>query len=661
MQKRSVAAFLSSLLLAGLMVTPIQASADESETTATTATSATGVTSATRETSGARITGGMSDTPDTPDTPDRHERHGAGDAPRARAAAAPYDSVVEKVSIKTRHGFIYAEVARPTKNGKMVKGPAVLTYSPYSVLGRSSNRGLVSEGYVAVFADVVGTGNSGGCYDYGGIREKETGYDIVEWIAKQKWSTGKVAMTGGSYNGTTATATAVMDPPHLTTIIPEAAISRWYEYAYSGGVRYFLNNEKPADEGFDTPLAFDFGFAMPPPLEPTTDDYAERLTSSVTPCDEIEHTERGYDDTPDYDKFWLERDYIDGPDNVENVDIPVLIAHNWGDWNVKQEEAVNLYKALVKRSDSPKVSLYMGNRYQGHGTPGGKYAEVKKAWLDYYLMGKDNGTPKLAPVTSQMSDYDGPTDWYSGKWPSTRDVTLFAQNQPVSQPGDYEWKLLPTKPRTDIFFGSEPPTAAFPSTNANVETHANHHARSHHDWWYFETPPLAKDLRIFGEIKIQQYSQIAKKWLTLTPGVVDVNPSCHEMVANQANVKPECLPRALQSVTRGFLDTRYRNGLNKQVMLDPNKPFQTTIKAKPVDYTFKKGDYIGLQIQTEIIDWMVPKIYPGCDAPPDPTVDASDCATLETLWEEGKTRLILPTVNGPKNAMNLFDFGGGHH
>jgi X-Pro dipeptidyl-peptidase len=607
MKRRSVASLLASVVLAALVATPIQAAAEE------------------------------------------------------RATAAPsYDTIVEKVSIKTRHGFVYAEVARPTDGDKLVKGPAVLTYSPYSALGRTDNRELVAEGYVAVFADVVGTGNSGGCYDYGAKREKESGYDIVEWIAKQKWSTGKVAMTGGSYNGTTATAAAVMDPPHLTTIIPEAAISRWYEYAYSGGVRYFLNNEKPADEGFDTPLAFDAGFAAPPPAEPTAGDYPDRLTTSSTPCDEVKHIEAGYDDTPDYNKFWLERDYIDGPDNVENVDIPVLIAHNWGDWNVKQEEAVNLYRALKKRSDSPKVSLYMGNRYQGHGTPGGDYAAVKKAWLDHYLMGKDNGIEKLADVTSHMSDYDGATKWYSGKWPETRNVTLFAQNQPVSQPGDYEWKLLPTKPRTDIFFGTEPPRAAFPSGNANVETHANHHARSHHDWWWFESPHLAKDVRIFGEIKIQHYSQIAKKWLTLTPGVVDIDPNCHETVVNQHNVKPECLPRALQSVTRGFLDTRYRNGLHKQVMLDPTKPFQVTVTAKPVDYTFKKGHYIGLQIQTEIIDWMVAKPYPGCDTAPDPLVAGNNCLNFETLWEEGRTRLILPVVNGPKNAMKLFDFGAGH-
>ena len=44
--------------------------------------------------------------------------------------------------------------------------------------------------------------------------------------------------------------------PELKAIVPIAAISRWYGYAYGNGVRYFLNSQEPTDEGFDTPLAF---------------------------------------------------------------------------------------------------------------------------------------------------------------------------------------------------------------------------------------------------------------------------------------------------------------------------------------------------------------------------------------------------------------------
>ncbi|MDQ3953094.1 MAG: CocE/NonD family hydrolase, partial [Actinomycetota bacterium] len=169
----------------------------------------------------------------------------------AASAAPPYgQSEPQPYIIKTRVGRLYAEVIHPTRDGKIVKAPTILTISPYSSLGRNGDaERWVPRGYARAYVDVVGTGNSGGCYDYGADRERKSGYDVVEWIAKQKWSNGKVGMIGGSYDGTTATATATMDPPHLTTIVPESAISRWYSYAYSGGMRYAFNNEKLGNQG----------------------------------------------------------------------------------------------------------------------------------------------------------------------------------------------------------------------------------------------------------------------------------------------------------------------------------------------------------------------------------------------------------------------------
>ena len=85
---------------------------------------------------------------------------------------------------------------------------------------------------------------------------------------------------------------------------------------------------------------------MPPPLDYQSGDWAERVQSIIRPCDEIEHTTHGYDDTPDYDAFWRERDYLR---QAKKVRIPVLVAHNWGDYNVKQSEGWNWFHALTSR------------------------------------------------------------------------------------------------------------------------------------------------------------------------------------------------------------------------------------------------------------------------------------------------------------------------
>ena len=277
-----------------------------------------------------------------------------------------------------------------------------------------------------------------------------------------------------------------------------------------------MNSEHPSDEGFDTPLGFDFGFAIPPPLDATDPTWGDRVASTVTPCEEVEHTLRGYDnDTPDYDAFWLERDYVV---DAGRIDVPVLVAHNWGDWNVKQEEGINLYRALV---NAPTKRLYMGSRYRGHGRPSVGYAATVDRWLDYYLLGIPNGVPASVPeVTSEMADDNGALGNYAGPWPSTTAVTLLAQEDALDP--DYRWKLRTKSPRPPHV----PKSAVFSfTTGTNTESTANANPRANTQWLWFETDPLAQDVRIFGNVEVRLWSTIAKSWITYTPTIVDVDPA----------------------------------------------------------------------------------------------------------------------------------------
>jgi hypothetical protein len=272
-------------------------------------------------------------------------------------------------------------------------------------------------------------------------------------------------------------------------------------------------------------------------------------------------------------------------------------------------------------------------------------------WFDHYLKGVDNGIQKMPNVVSQMSDREAAGDFAKGK-PKVRNAKLIAQWTPRVDPDDYEWKLLGSKPKPRSYYESQGPIAeaGFPSTGVNTESHAAHHARANHDWSWFESLPLKKDTRIFGTPKVQIYSTAYREWITYTPSIFDIDPADHEMVQGQ-HVNTD--PKALVAVTRGWLDSRYREGLDKPVLIeDPAKPFDMTIVAKPTDYTFKKGDSIGLMIQTEINEWSVPKVAPCVD---------TNCPFVDIQWLEGKTRLILPVVNGPKKADALFDHGGHAH
>ena len=55
------------------------------------------------------------------------------------------------------------------------------------------------------------------------MQEPQDGHDVVEWLAQQPWSNGKVTMWGGSYAGFDQWMTLREFPPHLATVVPVAA------------------------------------------------------------------------------------------------------------------------------------------------------------------------------------------------------------------------------------------------------------------------------------------------------------------------------------------------------------------------------------------------------------------------------------------------------
>ena len=76
--------------------------------------------------------------------------------------------------------------------------PVVLIRTPYtSTEGACAKpcEDLAARGYAVVNQDVRGTGQSQGVLTPF-FQEQHDGYDAVEWVAKQKWSNGKVGLWG---------------------------------------------------------------------------------------------------------------------------------------------------------------------------------------------------------------------------------------------------------------------------------------------------------------------------------------------------------------------------------------------------------------------------------------------------------------------------------
>ncbi|MEM1153139.1 MAG: CocE/NonD family hydrolase [Pseudomonadota bacterium] len=96
---------------------------------------------------------------------------------------------------------------------------------------------LVAHGYVYARADERGTGASFGIYPgQGTFQQSQDGYDLVEWLAEQSFSTGKVGMIGGSYLGQSQFITMSEAPPSLAATFPQVAYFDNYHAYTSNGV-----------------------------------------------------------------------------------------------------------------------------------------------------------------------------------------------------------------------------------------------------------------------------------------------------------------------------------------------------------------------------------------------------------------------------------------
>jgi uncharacterized protein len=128
--------------------------------------------------------------------------------------------------------------------------PVVLTYDGYDsgVTGGSSVVGGADElnkhGYAALGVNVRGTGCSGGVWEMFPRQWGLDGAAVIEWAARQPWSTGKVAEMGHSFAGFAAWGVAGERPPHLAALDVAVTDGDFYRDAvYPGGIYNVLLSE----------------------------------------------------------------------------------------------------------------------------------------------------------------------------------------------------------------------------------------------------------------------------------------------------------------------------------------------------------------------------------------------------------------------------------
>jgi hypothetical protein len=134
-----------------------------------------------------------------------------------------------------------ADLYWPSDANNKSKSPILLEYLPYRKdESRARNYALYSyfleNGYIVARVDIRGTGNSEGKtvpYEYSDI-ELDDGEEVIEWLSKQEWSTGRIGMFGISWGGFNSIQMAMRNPPALKAFISVMST----EYLYQEDVHY---------------------------------------------------------------------------------------------------------------------------------------------------------------------------------------------------------------------------------------------------------------------------------------------------------------------------------------------------------------------------------------------------------------------------------------
>ena len=217
---------------------------------------------------------------------------------------------------------ICATIARPKGADKL---PALLQFTIYNdpgLLFRDARRSA-SNGY----AGVVGLTRGKGCSPGDIVPYEHDGADaavLVDWIAAQPWSDGKVGMFGGSYSGFTPWAAAKHQPKALKAIMVGAANGPGIDSPKEGNVFWnfpypwpfytttnkTLNNETYYDTARWKKLDHDWYVSGRPYRE------LEQIDGTPNPIFDrwISH--------PDYDAYW--QSLIPYREEFSRIAIPVL-------------------------------------------------------------------------------------------------------------------------------------------------------------------------------------------------------------------------------------------------------------------------------------------------------------------------------------------------
>ncbi len=304
----------------------------------------------------------------------------------------------------------------PADRDVSARFPVLLEYLPYRKDESRKDRFalfsyFVLRGYVVARVDIRGTGASEGSlieYEYTD-REQEDGEAVIDWLAKQAWSTGQVGMFGISWGAFNSIQMAMRNPPALKAIIAIMGTDDLFRDDC-----HFIDGMMHVD-------SYEFGQDIANIL-PRPPDY---------PLDAAYFRDR-FDTEP-----WLllyKRQQRDGPfwnraslnSDYSSIRVPAFVIGGWYDgYRDSVPRMLEKLEAPVKGIIGPWAHAWPNEPYP---EPGIEWRHEAVRWFDHWLKGEDTGImaePRFAVYVREwhppgvVNKVPGNWRWEDG-WPIAR-------------------------------------------------------------------------------------------------------------------------------------------------------------------------------------------------------------------------------------------------
>lgn len=513
------------------------------------------------------------------------------------------------VLVPMRDGVkLSTNIYRPDADGKY---PVILIRTPYKKeMSEMQGHFYARRGYVVAIQDCRGRFGSEGVWEPF-INEPKDGYDAIEWLAQQPWSSGKVGMIGGSYVGWVQWWAASQKPPHLVTIIPNVSPpDPFYNIPYEYGVFYLqaaiwwadilqtnatgdlsgLALAKIGDKKYNTILR-----SLP------VIDLDKKVLGKENPYWRkwIEH--------PTNDDYWEQANFLD---RLADVNLPVFHESGWFDGD---GIGTKLNYLRMRAHNAPDQKLVIGpwghsdqasRRVGDHDFGPAALIDLPRdylRWFDHYLKGVDNGINREPLVSVYVmganrwlhgKEYPLPETrfekWYlssGGKANTSKGDGRLTRAAPTDQPTD-RYTYDPGNPTPDPRAYEEPENAdqkpqAFEEKEKTRKAYHENVTSQRRDILVYTTEPFKEDYTFVGPVSAVIYASSSGRDTDWFVSLMEVDAEGE-----------------IFDLAQGKIRARFRDSMKEPRPLEPGKAYEYTIDLWHTGITISQGKRLRIEVSS---------------------------------------------------------------